>query len=246
MFFCELSCVEYSTTYIGYSTLHRQSAFLCRIKISCCSGLGLGCCARLDCKYVALLIDAVCWVCAAASEGITWYVALLFTAVDLTCAAAPDEIAWYLALLLAAVGWPALQRPKGSNGKLLCYNLQRDEPALLCQTRLHATLLCNTAVVHAAGAWACATAFDWIAWYVALLHAAWGWVCAAALDENTWYVALLHAAWGLICAAAPKELAWYIELLQTATPPPRPTYTHTHSLQLRGQAMLGHGPQYTI
>ena len=34
MFWSEHSYIEYSTTYIGYSTLRRKSAFLCRIKIS--------------------------------------------------------------------------------------------------------------------------------------------------------------------------------------------------------------------
>ena len=34
MFWIEHSYEEYSTTYIGFSTLHRKSAFLHRIKIS--------------------------------------------------------------------------------------------------------------------------------------------------------------------------------------------------------------------
>ena len=34
MFWSEQSYVEYSTTYVGFSTLHRKSAFLHRIKIS--------------------------------------------------------------------------------------------------------------------------------------------------------------------------------------------------------------------
>ena len=43
MFWCEHSYVAYSTTYVGYSTLRRKSAFLCRKTISCCGG---GCCCR--------------------------------------------------------------------------------------------------------------------------------------------------------------------------------------------------------
>ena len=35
MFWCEHSYIAYSTTYVGYSTLRRKSAFLCRKKISC-------------------------------------------------------------------------------------------------------------------------------------------------------------------------------------------------------------------
>ena len=35
MFWGEHSYVEYSTTYIGFSSLSRKSAFLLRIKISC-------------------------------------------------------------------------------------------------------------------------------------------------------------------------------------------------------------------
>ena len=35
MFWREHSYVAYSTTYVGYLTLRRKSAFLCRKKISC-------------------------------------------------------------------------------------------------------------------------------------------------------------------------------------------------------------------
>ena len=35
MFWSEYTVIEYSTTYVGYLTLLRESAFLCRKKISC-------------------------------------------------------------------------------------------------------------------------------------------------------------------------------------------------------------------
>ena len=52
-------------------------------------------------SYVALLIEAVCWACAAASRGTAWYVALLFTVGGWVCVAAPNEIAWCITLLYA-------------------------------------------------------------------------------------------------------------------------------------------------
>ena len=142
----------------------------------CCSALGLRCCARRDCRFVALLHAAVGLARAAAPDEIAWYVVLLYTAVGWVCqcALALDENAWYVALLHAAGGWACATAP--------------DESAWYVD------------LLHAAVGWACAAAPEGINWYVALLSAASGWACAAAMLHST------RSHGTLLCYTLPSSL----------------------------------------